>query len=66
MEFQTAKPNARMPRNEKLSLDNYLSVIATHKQLHLTVNLLNQKVLIDAVNSMELMDAEIIFLHKYF
>ncbi|XP_028104549.1 uncharacterized protein LOC114303614 [Camellia sinensis] len=71
MEFQTAKPNARMPRNEKLSLDHYLSVIATHKQLHLTVNLLNQiidmhgfkkihktakKVLIDAVNSMELMD----------
>ncbi|CAL5336845.1 unnamed protein product [Camellia sinensis] len=71
MEFQTAKPNARMPKNEKLSLDHYLSLIATDKQHHLTVNLLNQiidmhgfkkihntakKVLIDAVNSMELMD----------
>ncbi|XP_028104551.1 uncharacterized protein LOC114303617 [Camellia sinensis] len=52
MEFQTAKPNARMQLHLTVNLLNQIIDMHGFKKIHNTA----KKVLIDAVNSMELMD----------
>ncbi|KAK4374036.1 hypothetical protein RND71_004713 [Anisodus tanguticus] len=43
-------------KSQKITLENYLDFIDSNKQLDLTVHNLNEKVLVDAVNTIELMD----------
>jgi len=71
MEMVSVQRNGRVRKMEKITLEDYLQFTSTHKQFDLTVNHLNQiiemhgfkkihkktkNVLIEAVESMELMD----------
>uniref|UniRef100_A0A5B7C292 DUF7787 domain-containing protein n=1 Tax=Davidia involucrata TaxID=16924 RepID=A0A5B7C292_DAVIN len=71
MELLSPQPSVRMRRTQKISLEEYVNFIDSQKQIDLTVNHLNQiiemhgfkkihkapkRVLIDAVNSIDLVD----------
>ncbi|KAF3627111.1 hypothetical protein FXO38_28153 [Capsicum annuum] len=45
-----------MKKSQKMTLEKYLDFVGSNKQLDLTVANLNDKVLADAVNTIELMD----------
>ncbi|KAG4967876.1 hypothetical protein JHK82_033593 [Glycine max] len=55
-QLQASSTKKRPSKNENWCLEDYLLLIHSRQTLHLTINQLNQKVLVDAVESLDLVD----------
>ncbi|XP_029130733.1 uncharacterized protein LOC109815941 isoform X2 [Cajanus cajan] len=53
---QANSTKKRPSKSDKLCLEDYLHLLQSRQTLHLTMNQLNQKVLVDAVESLDLVD----------